>query len=139
MIKPRARVKYPWLLSVGDYAWIGEDCWIDNLSQVNIGASACISQGAYLCTGNHDWSTPDFALRTGAISIGNMAWVGARAVICPGVALEEGAVASAGSVVQKNLPAWTIWSGNPAVFVRHRVIKSSPSKTAAASPQVVAQ
>lgn len=125
VIKPRTRVKYPWLLQVADHAWLGEDCWIDNLCQVRIGASACVSQGAYLCTGNHDWSMSDFTLRRESICIGNMAWVGAKAVICPGVTLEEGAIATAGSVINKTLPAWTIWSGNPATFVRERVIKNS--------------
>jgi putative colanic acid biosynthesis acetyltransferase WcaF len=124
VIRPGTRVKYPWLLRISDSAWLGEDCWIDNLCQVQIGESACISQGAYLCTGNHDWSAPDFALRTGRITLGDMAWVGAKAIVCPGAQLEDGAIATAGSVITTRLPAWTIWSGNPAVFIRNRIIKS---------------
>ena len=123
VIKPRTRVKYPWHLRVKNNAWLGEDCWIDNLCLVEIGESACISQGAYLCTGNHDWSDPEFALRIGGISVGDMAWVGAKAIVCPGVQIEEGAVATAGSVITRRLPAWTIWSGNPVGFIRNRVVK----------------
>ena len=63
-IKPRVRVKFPWKLSVGDHSWIGECAWIDNLCDVAIGSNCCVSQGAYLCTGNHDWSDPAFALIT---------------------------------------------------------------------------
>ena len=70
MVKPGVRVKYPWRLRVGDHAWLGEDCWIDNLADVQIGAHACISQAAYLCTGNHDWADPAFALILGPITIG---------------------------------------------------------------------
>jgi putative colanic acid biosynthesis acetyltransferase WcaF len=129
VVKPRTRVKYPWLLRISDDVWLGEDCWIDNLCLVEIGSSTCISQGAYLCTGNHDWSAPDFALRTGTITIGNMAWIGAKAIVCPGIRIEEGAVVSAGGVVSRNLPAWTIWAGNPAKFVRDRVIHSTFDET----------
>jgi putative colanic acid biosynthesis acetyltransferase WcaF len=62
IIKPGVRVKYPWRLFLGDHSWVGEDCWIDNLADVTIGSNVCISQGAYLCTGNHDWSDPAFGL-----------------------------------------------------------------------------
>src|SRR4051794_36257417 len=74
VIKPGVRVKYPWRLTIGADSWIGEDCWIDNLEQVTIGSSACLSQGAYLCTGNHDWSDSAFGLMTKPITIGDGAW-----------------------------------------------------------------
>jgi len=63
VLKPGVRVKYPWRLSIGAHSWIGEDVWIDNLVEVRIGANACLSQGAYLCTGNHDWSDEFFGLQ----------------------------------------------------------------------------
>src|SRR4051812_48571396 len=69
IIKPRARVKYPWHLDVGDNAWIGEGCWIDNFVSVRVGANACISQGAYICTGNHDWSDPGMGLVVRPVTI----------------------------------------------------------------------
>lgn len=68
-IKPGVRVKFPWRLTVGDHVWIGEDTWIDNLDEVTIESNVCISQGVYLCTGNHDWGHPHFALRTGPIHL----------------------------------------------------------------------
>ena len=122
VIKPGVRVKYPWRLVVGDHAWIGEDVWIDNLADVVIGSNVCISQGAYLCTGNHDWSDPAFGLMTKPITIRDGAWVGARALLAPGVTLGCCAVAAAGSVVTKDIPAYEIHAGNPARFVRRRVI-----------------
>lgn len=121
-IKPGLRVKFPWYLEVGDYSWLGEDLWIDNLAQVTIGAHACVSQGTYLCTGNHDWSTPNMKLFRRPITCGNGSWIGARSVICPGVTLGEGAVVGAGSVVSKDVPAFEIHAGNPARFVRPRVL-----------------
>jgi len=131
MIKPGVRVKYPWLLSVGDHSWIGEDCWIDNLADVTIGSNVCISQGAYLCTGNHDWSDPAFGLIVRPIVICDGAWVCARATIAPGVTLHEGAVAAAGSVVTKDVPPYEIHAGNPAHFVRRRVVRATRDHSAA--------
>ncbi len=122
VIKPGVRVKYPWLLEVGENSWIGEDAWIDNLALVSVGSNACISQGAYLCTGNHDWTDPAFGLIVRTIRIGDGAWVGARAVICPGAELGEGAIASAGSVVAGSLKPFMIYSGNPAAPVKPRVV-----------------
>ncbi len=122
VIKPGVRVKYPWLLRVGGLSWIGEDVWIDNLAQVEIADKVCVSQGAYLCTGNHNWSDPAFGLIVQPIRLRAGSWAGAKCVICPGVEFGEGAVAAAGSVVVKSLEPWTIYAGNPAARVRARVI-----------------
>ena len=124
VIKPGVRVKYPWHLKVGNDVWLGEDCWIDNLTTVRIGNDACISQGAYLCTGNHNWSDPTFSLAVDPILLGDGSWVGAKAFLSPGVVLGEGSVAAAGSVVSKSIPDYEVHAGNPAEFVRHRRIVS---------------
>lgn len=126
VIKPGVRVKYPWRLSIGNDCWIGEDCWIDNLDDVVIDHDVCISQGAYLCTGNHDWSDPSFGLIIRPIKLETGSWIGARAVLAPGVVLREGAIAAAGSVVQRGIPAYEIHSGNPATFVRRRNVDERP-------------
>jgi putative colanic acid biosynthesis acetyltransferase WcaF len=122
VLRPGMRVKNPWLLQVGDYCWIGEDAWIDNLAPVILGNHVVISQGAYLCTGTHDCSSPGFDLRTRSIHLHDGAWVAAKAVLLPGVVLGECAVASAGSVVTRHIPAYEIHAGNPAGFLRRREI-----------------
>lgn len=124
VIKPGFRVKFPWRLRVGNHCWLGEDSWIDNLAEVTLEDNVCISQGAYLCTGNHDWSDPSFRLIVKPITIKEGAWVGARAVVCPGVTVGESAVVTAGSVVTKDVPPYEIHAGNPAGFVRPRRIGS---------------
>ncbi len=124
--KPGLHVKYPWRLTVGDHSWIGEDCWIDSLADITIGSNACVSQGVYLCTGNHDWSDPHFALRVSPIVIGDGAWVGAKSVVCPGVNVERLAILAAGSVATRSIPAAEVHVGNPAVYSRRRTIRNRP-------------
>lgn len=119
-IKPRVRVKFPWRLTVGDQVWLGEDAWIDNLAPITIESHVCISQGVYLCTGNHDWSHPHFQLKIAAIHIEASSWIAARAVIGPGVTIGKGAVLALGSVTGRSLDSMTIYSGNPAQPIKIR-------------------
>ncbi len=127
VIKPSVRVKYPWHLQLGNDCWIGEEAWIDNLTTVRIGGNACISQGVYLCTGNHDWSDPRFGLRLEPIELGEGAWAGAKSILMPGTFLGAYAVAAAGAVVKGIVPAYEIYAGNPAKRVKTRHIQSAAS------------
>lgn len=122
VIKPKVKIKFPWRLEIGDYSWIGEDVWIDNLAPVKIGSNACISQGAYLCTGSHDWSSPTFDLIVKPITIGDGAWVAAKSTVGPGVTVGEGAVLGLGSTTSKDLEPWCVYSGSPAELVRKRIL-----------------
>jgi putative colanic acid biosynthesis acetyltransferase WcaF len=119
-IKPGVRVKFPWRLTVGDFVWIGEDAWIDNLASVTLASHVCISQGVYLCTGNHDWSHPNFQLKVGEIHIQDGSWIAAKAVIGPGVTVGKGAVLTLGGVAAKSLEPMTIYAGNPAQPIKQR-------------------
>ncbi|MBU7586260.1 MAG: WcaF family extracellular polysaccharide biosynthesis acetyltransferase [Nostoc sp. TH1S01] len=121
-LKPGVRVKFPWRLFVGDHVWIGEDAWIDNLATVTIESHVCISQGVYLCTGNHDWSHPDFKLITAPIHIQESSWIAAKSVVGPGVTVGKGAVLTLGGVTGRSLEAMTIYAGNPAQPIKQRKI-----------------
>lgn len=122
VIKPSVNIKYPWKLTVGDYSWIGEKVWIDNLANVSIGKHVCLSQGAMLLTGNHDYTKITFDLMVSGIVLEEGVWIGAQALVCPGVYAETHAVLAAQSVASKRLAAYTIYQGNPAVAVRERSI-----------------
>jgi len=124
IIKPHVRIKYPWKLSVGDYSWIGEEAWIDNLAEVTIGSHCCISQGAMLLCGNHDYTSPRFDLITREIKLESGAWVGAKSVVCPGVTMQSHSVLSVGSILTSDSDAFGIYRGNPASLVRTRSITS---------------
>lgn len=122
VIKPRVQIKYPWLLTVGDFSWIGEGVWIDNLTTVQIGAHACLSQGAYLLTGNHNYSKPAFDLMVAPILLEEGVWIGAKAIVCPGITCFSHSVLTAGSIATRNLEAYTIYQGNPALAIKKRTI-----------------
>jgi putative colanic acid biosynthesis acetyltransferase WcaF len=126
IVKPSVRVKCPWHLSIGDNAWIGERAWIDNFVEVRIGANACVSQGAYICTGNHDWSDPGMGRVVEPVDIGDGAWVGAFARIAPGVVVGHEAVVTLGSVLLDNAEPRGIYQGNPATWIRERTIRERP-------------
>lgn len=123
-LKPRLRVKFPWRLTVGAHSWIGEDVWIDNLAPVTIGSNCCLSQGAFLCTGSHDWSSPTFDLITRAITIEDGAWIAARASVGPGVVVGQGAVLTLGGVALKDVLPWSVNTGVPAVAVSTRRLRA---------------
>jgi putative colanic acid biosynthesis acetyltransferase WcaF len=120
VFKNSIRIKNPWRLKIGDYCWIGEDAWIDNLENVEIGNNVCLSQGSMLLTGNHDFTLSTFPYRLGKIILEDGVWIGAKSVVCPGVICKSHAILTVNSVATKNLEAWSIYSGNPAVFVRNR-------------------
>lgn len=120
VLKTRVRVKYPWRLRVGDHCWIGEDVWIDNLEDVAIGSHVCLSQGAMLLTGNHDYKRTDFPYRLGRIDLQDGVWIGARSIVCPGVTCGSHAILTVHSVATRDLDPWLIYTGNPAVPVRKR-------------------
>jgi putative colanic acid biosynthesis acetyltransferase WcaF len=127
VIHSEVSVKYPWLLEIGANCWIGERVWIDNLTIVRLGDNVCISQGCYICTGNHDWGDPSFGLIVRPVELKSGAWAGAMSVLLPGVSLDEGAVAGAGSVVVRMIPAYEVHTGNPASFARVRHIREVPA------------
>lgn len=126
VIKPAVNIKYPWFLEIGDHTWIGEGAWIDNLAQVTIGRHVCVSQGAYLLTGNHDYKSPAFDLIVGPIVIADGAWIGAKAVVTPGASIGSHAIVTVGSVIGGTAEPYMIYRGNPAQPIRKREIADRP-------------
>lgn len=123
VIKPSVSIKYPWRLVIGDYTWIGEHVWIDNLADVKIEAHCCISQGAMLLCGNHNYKKHTFDLIIGKIELKKGVWLGAQTVVCPGVVCQENSILTVGSVATKSLEPNTIYSGNPALPIRKRTVE----------------
>jgi putative colanic acid biosynthesis acetyltransferase WcaF len=123
VIKPSVNIKYPWRLKIGNYVWIGEKVWIDNLNDVEIGDNCCISQGAMLLAGNHNFKKSTFDLITGKIVLEDGVWIGAKSIVTPGVNCFSHSVLSVNSVSSKDLEAFGIYRGNPAVKIKNREIE----------------
>ena len=122
VIKPSVNIKYPWFLEIGDYAWIGEHVWIDNLAMVKIGKNCCISQGAMLLCGNHNYKKTTFDLIVKPITLEDGSWVGAMSTVCPGVIIKTHSILTVDSVATETLEAYSLYKGNPAVKIRERII-----------------
>jgi putative colanic acid biosynthesis acetyltransferase WcaF len=133
-IYPTVRIQHPWLLEVGDLAAVGDEARIYNLGLVRIGARTTVSQMAHLCAGSHDHGSTDMQLLKLPIVIGSDAWVCTDAFIGPGVTIGEGAVVGARAAVFNDVAPWTVVGGNPAKFIKDRVIRDADLNS---PPQVI--
>jgi putative colanic acid biosynthesis acetyltransferase WcaF len=119
------RIYFPWNLTVGDWSALGEEAFIYNLGPVTLGEKVTISHRAQLCAGTHDYKQADLPLLKPPIIIRDQAWICADAFIGPGVTVGEGAIVGARCVVTKNVEPWAIMGGNPARFIKQRVLKGT--------------
>jgi len=119
-VYPAAKIWAPWQLTLCDHACIADGADIYNVAPIALGERAVVSQDAFLCAASHDHRREDFPLVTAPIVLGARAWVAARAIVLMGVTLGDGAVAAAGSVVTKDIPAGAVAAGNPAKIVRDK-------------------
>jgi len=127
---PGSKIWAPWNLTCADQVTAGDGVEIYNPAPITLGSHAILSQGAYVCGATHDYDDPGFPLIAFAIDIGAYAWVCARASVAPGVNMGEGAVLGLGSVATRNLDAWSVYAGTPAVKVkeRQRILPDSGNK-----------
>lgn len=123
-IKPAVNIKFPWKLIIGNYVWIGEKVWIDNLGKTEIADNVCLSQGAVLLCGSHNYKAVTFDLIIGEIILEEGVWISANAMVTGGVTCKSHSVLSANSVATSDLEAYGIYQGNPAIKIRERVINS---------------
>jgi putative colanic acid biosynthesis acetyltransferase WcaF len=119
-VHQRARIAVPWNLTLHDRACLGDRANAYSLGEIEIGARATVAQEAYLDTGSHDFDRPGLPLVTAKITIGEDAFIGARAFVLPGVTIGARSVVGACSVVTHNLPENVIAAGNPCKVLRAR-------------------
>lgn len=113
VIRPTARITFPWKVAIADHSWIGDRVTLYSLAPIHIGRHSVISQNSYLCTGSHDIHSPHFDLQTAPITIGNGVWVASDCFIAPGVTIGSNAVVGTRSTVLHSLPnQWVCW-GTP--------------------------
>ena len=120
---PSVKVWAPWNIECGCHVAIDDAVNLYSVDKITIGSKVAISREAFICTASHDISKPNRPLVTSPITICDGVWIGARAIILPGVTIGEGAVIAAGTVVTKDVEPWTVVGGNPAKFIKKRVLK----------------
>jgi maltose O-acetyltransferase len=106
---------------IGRGTFVNRGCVFDGLSQIRIGERCALGMEVMLVTSTHPIATHE--RRAGDVdgqplTIGNGCWIGARAVILPGVHVGDGAVIAAGAVVVSDCEPDTIYAGVPARPVR---------------------
>lgn len=120
LIRPTARVTYPWNLEIGDYSWVGEDCVIYNLAKIKIGNNVVLSHKVYLNTGGHDYKKPSFDIFAEPIVLEDECWLTTDVYVASGITVGRGTVVAARSSVLKNLPENKICVGTPAIPIKDR-------------------
>lgn len=121
-ISRRSRIDYPWKVTIGTGSFIGDESWLYAMAPIEIGNDVCISEKVFILTGTHDVMSPSFDLITKPITIEDKVWIATGVIVLPGVTIGEGAVVGAGAVVTKDVEPWTIVAGNPARFIKKRVL-----------------
>ena len=121
-VYPSCRVWAPWNIKLGSWVAIDDEVNLYSADKIKIGTKVAISREAFICTASHDITKPNRPLITAPITICDGVWIGARAIILPGVTVGEGAVVAAGAVVTKDVEPWTVVGGNPAKFLKKRVL-----------------
>jgi putative colanic acid biosynthesis acetyltransferase WcaF len=121
IIRPTVKITYPWKLTMGDNAWVGDNVDLYTLGEIIIGQDAVVSQRSYLCTGSHDHTSVAFDIYANPIVIEDQAWVATDVFIAPGVTIGKGAVIGARSSVFKDMPEGMICTGSPATPIKPRL------------------
>lgn len=112
----------PWNVIIGDNSFIGEGVILVGSTTLEIGRDVCISSRVVIHGASHDITSPTFNYTVAPVRVGDMAWIASDAIILPGITIGEGAVVAAGAVVTKDVEPWTVVGGNPAKFIKKRVL-----------------
>ena len=123
-------------LHLGHLAYLGKGCFLDLVKPIEIDDEASVSAACVLLT-HGDPGTGRFMEQTyfprvtGPIRIGRYAWIGAGAVVLPGVQIGECSVVGAGAVVTEDVEPFTVVAGVPARLIRRLSPTTLPEKTPA--------
>ena len=102
-------------VKIGNNSVIGRQCHL--LGNITIKDNVSITAQAYIASSSHYVQSSLFEAYTSPIVIEDYAWIGARAMILPGVKIGKGAVLGATSTATKSIPDYSIYAGSPAKAV----------------------
>lgn len=116
----RVEVLLPKGLQLADGVAVGWFVELDARGGITVDHDTNISSHVTLITGSHDIDDPNFTADFKPIKIGHHCWIGTGATVLQGVTIGDGAIVAAGAVVTKDIPAYEVWGGVPAKFIRKR-------------------
>lgn len=116
-----AYIPSPRNLKMGKHSTIGPEAKL-HFGKTIIGKKVTISQRAYICSATHEIDSLNTPFISGVIEIKDFAWVAAEAFVMNNITIGEGAVVGARAAVFKNVDPWTVVGGNPAKFIKKRII-----------------
>jgi putative colanic acid biosynthesis acetyltransferase WcaF len=124
MIYSNVKIYMPWNLEMDEYSCLAPEVDCYNAAKIKIGAHTTVSQKTYLCTASHDITKSNMPLITKSIIIKDQVWIGADVFIGMDVTIGEGAVVGARACIFKDVEPWTVVGGNPAKFIKKRIIEN---------------
>jgi putative colanic acid biosynthesis acetyltransferase WcaF len=134
LVRPTARITFPWKIDIGECSWIGDHAELYSLDRITIGRHTVVSQRSYLCTASHDEKDIAFSYKTGAIELQDQVWIASDVFIAPGVTIGRGTVVGARSTVFRSIPPDVVAYGAPAEVRRARRL-GSKAATKRATPR----
>ncbi len=124
-VAEHTHIRMPWRLRCGRQVSIGRGSQLTCTEGITLGDDVLIGPGVLVVSNNHVFSDPERHIRdqglAGApVTIGADVWIGAHAVVLPGVTIGEGAVVAAGAVVVDDVPPRVVVGGIPARPISRR-------------------
>ncbi len=124
-IASRVHIEVPEKITIGNFTGINMNCWISGGGGIKIGNNVLIGPNVIIHSANHNFSKTDVLIKDQGHSfkeviIEDDVWIGAGAIILPGVKIKRGSVIGAGSIVTKDIPEYSIAVGNPAKVKKQR-------------------
>ena len=113
-----------WEIEVGDYSSLGLNCMIPY--DLKVGKDVMMGPSVIIVGENHNFSDLELPMRLQGytrfppVRIEDDVWIGARAIILPGLTIGKGAIIGAGAVITKDVPPYAICVGNPARIIKYR-------------------
>lgn len=120
-INPPFYCDYGKNIEVGKNFFANYNCTLIDVGKIRIGDNVLLAPNVAIYTAGHPLhpATRNTMYEYGIdISIGNNVWIGGNTVICPGVTIGDNSVIGAGSVVTRDVPAWSVAAGNPCRVIR---------------------
>jgi len=120
------------VIAIGEGTSIAGNCVLSAAVSIRLGEKVLIARGAYISDHTHAYEDPSRAVleqgidRVAPVEIGDGAWLGENAVVCPGVRIGRGAVIGANAVVLEDVPDHALAVGVPAKVVRRFAERPAP-------------